>query len=561
MELDSLLNTGTLRPTTPEEVLEEGKKGSAVAPSKMVFVIKPGKHAETVKHTSRLVVCGNFLPQVAMTSTQNLDVTAMRAMISWGFTNNLRFGSLDVKTAFLNAELKGWNKVLVAPPSALVKMGLMAPNEYWIAQKALYGFKESPKAWEETRDKVLKELEFSVGGKQLWMSQSVTHSSTWLILEGPGQDQEEEGQDRDEDSYLEHPSFGLLPFVPRNQGKVVGVLGVYVDDILAIAPLEVVQGVLSKISTIWDTTSPELLGEKGCNRITYLGVTLEVDEAPWSSVTRMYLHQDAYAHMLLDRHEMAGRPLAEKATPGAPVHFGAEAKLGQDPDDAKNIKFCQQALGGLLWLVTRTRPDLAWAYSVAASMTTRNPREAATRVRHLLGYLKGTMEVGLQYDRSFPVGGRVLDLYADASFAPMGGASHGGSVAYLSGNLLTWKSHRQSLIAMSTAESELIEAADAHLHGRVLSLLHIEMSQNISLVHLACDNAAALTMVGEAATFAWRSRRISIRGFLLSQAICEGETTLYYVGTLDQKADGLTKGLSKDQHNKAMLCWKMTACP
>jgi len=342
---------------------------------------------------------------------------------------------------------------------------------------------------------------------------------------------------------------------------VVGVIGVYVDDILAIAPLEVVQCVLAKIGTIWETTEPEILGEKDCSKITYLGVTMEVDEMPWSGVTRMYLHQDAYAHMLIDRHETDGRPLAEKAVPGGPVHFGAEARTEPHPEDQRNIKFCQQALGGLLWLVTRTRPDLAWAYSVAASMTTRNPREAANRVRHLLGYLKATMEVGLQHDRQSPEIGKVIDLYADASFAPMGGAPHGGAVPYLHGNLVAWKSHRQSLVAMSTAESELIEAADAHLHGRVLSLLHIEMSQEIALVHLACDNAAALTMVGEAATFAWRSRHISIRGFMLDQAIRDGEVTFYYVGTADQKADGLTKGLAKELHARAMQQWRMVLCP
>ena len=68
-------------------------------------------------------------------------------------------------------------------------------------------------------------------------------------------------------------------------------------------------------------------------------------------------------------------------------------------------------------------------------------------------------------------------------------------------------------------------------------------------------------MVGKAATFALRSRHISIRGFLLSQAIRDGEITCYYVGAADQKADGLTKGLPKDLHSKAMQCWTMTACP
>ena len=56
LEVDSLLQTGTLRLATEEEVSAEKTTGSALAPSKMVFVIKPGKDSGTVKHKSRLVV-------------------------------------------------------------------------------------------------------------------------------------------------------------------------------------------------------------------------------------------------------------------------------------------------------------------------------------------------------------------------------------------------------------------------------------------------------------------------------------------------------------------------
>ena len=113
----------------------------------------------------------------------------------------------------------------------------------------------------------------------------------------------------------------------------------------------------------------------------------------------------------------------------------------------------------------------------------------------------------------------------------------------------------------SASKKKSTALGTSNRNGRVSSLLQIEMSQDIALVHLACDNAAALTMVGEPATLAWRSRHISVRGFLLSQAICHSEITFYYVGAADHKADGLTIGQSKDLHSKAMVCWKMTACP
>lgn len=78
----------------------------------------------------------------------------------------------------------------------------------------------------------------------------------------------------------------------------------------------------------------------------------------------------------------------------------------------------------LVWLVSRSRPDMARVYNTVAS-----PKAAAARVRHMLGYLKLSCEIGLMYvRRNTP---DVIDpthVFAGASFAPTGSASHGGSV-------------------------------------------------------------------------------------------------------------------------------------
>ncbi len=551
-ELRSLELTQTMRKATQSEKERYRSEGAPIAPSKMVFVLKPGKEVNTVKHKSRLVVCGNFLPQIAMTSTQNLDVTAMRMLIAWSVEHNMRIGTVDVKTAFLNADIKGWERVLIAPPSVLVKMNIMQPGECWIAEKALYGLKESPKAWEETRDKVMSEMTMTIDGQDVWLVQSVTHSSIWLIVTTP---QEEDAAETD----MWHPLYGYLPFLAKGKAKVIGGIGVYVDDLLTVGPLSVIKAVLAKVKSIWDTSEPEILGENGCTKTTYLGVTIEIDQESWENVTKLYLHQTGYSHMVIDKFEQQ-RPLTTKDTPGTPVHAGHDMKVERTDNDDVNVKYCQQALGSLLWLVTRTRPDLTWAYSVAASMTTRNPKEAANRVRHMLGYLKNTIELGFVYSRN-DEGLCAIDVHADASFAPGGGASHGGSIAYVHGNPVAWKSHRQTVVSASTAESELIEAADAHLHARTIMLMLAELDQQTSLIHLRCDNSAALSMVGEASSKAWRSRHISIRGHILDEAIREGEVQFSYVGTKEQKADGMTKGLSRELHNTSLQMWRMVMSP
>jgi hypothetical protein len=555
-ELKSLVDvSGTLRKATVEEVQRYKERGMAIVPSRMVYVVKPaGEGTETfLKYKARLVVCGNWLAQVAFTGTYNLDAAAMRIILAWGFTRGLRIGTLDVKTAFLNAEIKGWEKIVIAPPPTLVKMGILVAGEFWVAEKALYGLKESPKAWEEERDASLATVRFELGTRAFSLLRSVTHRSIWLIVEhNNGPLNKKRG--------IEHPSYGNLPFLHAEEGTVVGAVGVYVDDFLFVAEMEVIETLIVKIRTFWDTSEGLVLGKDGCTEVTYLGVTLEVKEGSWDSLTELSLHQSSYAYMVGEKFQEQ-RPLAEKDTPGQPLHKedGLRAE-DVDPDGDVNLKYCQRALGSLLWLVTRTRPDMAWAYSAAATMVSLNTKKAADRVRHLLGYLIRTIEHGLVY-RKKHVGLKHVDVFADASYAPTGRKSYGGMITYVKGCPVAWKSKWQTVTAMSTAESELIESAEAHVHARPVVLLLGEMAQRMETMFLECDNTAALSMVGDASLLAWKSRHISIRGASLDDAVRSGEVQYCYCSTTEQKADGLTKALSYQEHLRAMTAWCMTSAP
>ena len=67
--------------------------------------------------------------------------------------------TLDVKTAFLNAGLRGQDAppesrriVLLQPPALMVKLGLAEVGELWQVEAALYGLRESPRQWGDHRD-------------------------------------------------------------------------------------------------------------------------------------------------------------------------------------------------------------------------------------------------------------------------------------------------------------------------------------------------------------------------------------------------------------------------
>lgn len=115
-----------------------------------------------------------------------------------------------------------------------------------MAQKALRGFKESPKAWEETRDAVLWELTFTVNGMTIWLQQRVTHPSMWLMVTEPVPGDAHQ-------SGIEEASYGELPFLPRSRGKAFGAMGVYVDERMIISELEVMQTMLGASQGTWET--------------------------------------------------------------------------------------------------------------------------------------------------------------------------------------------------------------------------------------------------------------------------------------------------------------------
>ena len=60
--------------------------------------------------------------------------------------------SVDVRTAFLNAELDDEDVVLVRPPRIFVDAGAVEEGTLWWVKKALYGLRQAPACWQRHRD-------------------------------------------------------------------------------------------------------------------------------------------------------------------------------------------------------------------------------------------------------------------------------------------------------------------------------------------------------------------------------------------------------------------------
>ena len=101
----------------------------------------------------------------------------------------------------------------------------------------------------------------------------------------------------------------------------------------------------------------------------------------------------------------------------------------------------------------RTRPDIAWAARITRLARSDEAR-ARVCIRHVAQYLRWTLHFALFNE---PAQDLKWHCYTDASWAPEGDHSHQAVAIYL--GFVAWQSQRQSLVALSSAEAELIASA------------------------------------------------------------------------------------------------------
>ena len=103
-------------------------------------------------------------------------------------------------------------------------------------------------------------------------------------------------------------------------------------------------------------------------------------------------------------------------------------EIDDTPEQPSHVKEAQRIVGELLWLVTRTRPDLAFTTSRMAQMVLECPRMVAKVADQVWRYLRTTKDEGLSFQPNRGTGWAGesqigLEAFSDASFAPGGGTS------------------------------------------------------------------------------------------------------------------------------------------
>ena len=414
-----------LLPGTGERLEWLQRPGAQRLPTKMVFTIKPGDNptedpTSWYKRKARLVVCGNFAaPDQADLYSETAPSEAVRAGLTMAQRKKWQVGLIDVIQAFLRTPLRpeaGDPTVVVAPPRLLEKLNLVVIGELWGLVRALYGLRQAPALWSAHRDRVLQDLAVQDG---LRLQQGHTVTAWWTLK--------------------------------NKHGALVAVVIIYVDDFMLLGDESTIRKLAKAIQGTWGTS--ELAVLKPGSSVRFLGMELQVHEGD----TTIYVSQRGYIDEVLRAHSID--PDAKDRIPLSKEQAFFErldTDIAPTPED---IAASQRLTGELMWLSHRTRPDLSFTCSLMASITLRAPARCIAIGRKALKYLQGTKDLRM----SFGSDDTNLVLFPDAAFAPSSAKSHTGWLICWSGNPITWRSSRQSTIALSTAESELQAILDGSI--------------------------------------------------------------------------------------------------
>ncbi|GJR99687.1 retrovirus-related pol polyprotein from transposon TNT 1-94 [Tanacetum coccineum] len=129
---------------------------------KWIYKVKLDEYGDVLKNKARLVAKG-FRQEEGLDFEESFApvarLEAIRIFIANAASKNMTVYQMDVKTAFLNGELK--EEVYVHQPEGFVDPE--RPHHVYRPNKALYGLKQAPQAWYDTLLKFLLAHGFSKG--------------------------------------------------------------------------------------------------------------------------------------------------------------------------------------------------------------------------------------------------------------------------------------------------------------------------------------------------------------------------------------------------------------
>lgn len=458
-------------------------KGRSAIPCKWVFKVKRQPDGTIERFKARLVAKG-FKQRKGIDYEETYSPVArfatIRSLISVAASEGMYLTQFDVTTAFLYGNLN--EELYMQQPEGYTD----GSNKVCRLHKSLYGLKQAPRCWNYRFHEVLLTLDFK---------QSTSDPCLYT----------------------------------KKVGNRKILLTLYVDDgLVAATDKELADEFLISLKRkLKITTKPASF---------YLGMEIETHKDG-----TIKINQKAYIAKILERFGMAScNPLSTPIDVSGKV---TENELQAENKEEKPFPY-RETVGALAYLMVCTRPDIAFAVGVA-SRKLENPCKADwLKVKRILRYLKGTSTLGVEYRRDVSRG--ILEGFSDADHGGdvSTGRSTSGVVCRYAGGAISWMSQRQTSVAISTTEAELVAASEGAREIVWLKRILGDLTTLVETPYLSVDNEAAVRLAYNP-EFHKRTKHIRIRHFFVREQVTDGNIVVKRVNTADQVADILTKGLAK----------------
>ena len=117
--------------------------------------------------------------------------------------------------------------------------------------------------------------------------------------------------------------------------------------------------------------------------------------------------------------------------------------------------YCQM-IGSLIYL-TNMRPDILFAMNTLSQFLTDPRHVHLMAAKHILRYLKGTIDYGLKYDANQKIN---LEVYVDSDWtgSAIERKSTSGCCFSMGSGVISSFTRKKSCVALSTAEAEYVTA-------------------------------------------------------------------------------------------------------